>query len=132
MATSLFSSSMCNMKDLLSLAFLGDSIHTTFVRDYVVRNFSLKMDELNRLANKFCRASAQANTLEKITPLLTDEEKDIVRRTRNIKNKHKAKNVDIMTYKAATCFEALIGHHYLENNKERLDFLLKASLEGEK
>ena len=131
MVTLLYSSSMYNMKDLLSLAFLGDSVHTLFIREHLVKNFSLKMDDINRLANKYCKASAQAKVLENITPLLSEEEKEIVRKTRNIKNKHKAKNTDIMTYKAATCYEALIGYYYLENNKERLEFLLNSSIEGE-
>ena len=119
------------MKDMLELAFIGDSVHTLYIREHIVKNFSLKMDEFNRLANKFCNANAQAKVLDKITPLLTEDETEIVRKTRNIKNKHKAKNTDIMTYKKATCYEALIGFYYLENNKERLEFLLKSSLEGE-
>ncbi len=119
------------MKDLLSLAFIGDSVHTLYIREYIVKNNNLKMDDINRIANKYCNANAQAKVLEKISPLLTEEENEIVRMTRNIKNKHKAKNADIMTYKKATCYEALIGYYYLENNKERLEFLLKSSLEGE-
>ena len=128
---SLSSSSMCNIMDMLSLAFIGDAVHTLYVREYVIKNFNLKMDEANKVASKFCCASAQSKTLETISTLLSPEEQVIVRKARNIKNKHKAKNVDIMTYKKATCFEALVGHHYLNNNNERLEFLLKSSLEGE-
>ena len=119
------------MKDLLALAFLGDAIHTLFVREKIVISSSLKMDDINKLASKFCRATTQAKVLDIITDFLTEEEKEIVRKTRNIKNKHKAKNTDIITYKKATCFEALIGFHYLENNKERLSFLLEESMKGE-
>jgi ribonuclease-3 family protein len=117
--------------DMLSLAFLGDAVHTLFIREYVTRNYNVKMDEANKIASKFCRASHQAKVLELISPTLTEDEKEIVRKTRNIKNKHKAKNTDTMTYKFASCYEALIGYHYLQNNKERLDFLLKSGLEGE-
>jgi len=119
------------MKDMLQLAFIGDAVHTLYIREYIIKNNSLKMDVVNKIANKFCNANAQAKTLEKITPLLSEEELEIVRKTRNIKNKHKAKNTDIMTYKKATCYEALIGYYYLEKNEERLSFLLKSSLEGE-
>lgn len=118
--------------DMLSLAFIGDAVHTLYIREYVIKNFNLKMDEANKVASKYCRASSQATTLEAISFLLSIEEQEIVRKARNIKNKHKAKNVDIMTYKKATCYEALVGFHYLNNNKERLEFLLKSSLEGEK
>lgn len=129
-ATSLSSSSMCDM-DLLSLAFIGDAVHTLYVREFVTKNNNVKMDDANKIASKFCRASHQAKVLETITPTLSDEEKEIVRRTRNIKNKHKAKNTDTMTYKFATCYEALVGYHYTQNNKERLEFILKSSLQGE-
>ena len=120
------------MKDMLSLAFIGDAVHTLYVREYIINNFSLKMDDANKLASKFCSAKTQAKVLDTLTPLLTDEEREIVRKTRNVKNKHKAKNVDIMTYKKATCFEAIIGFYYLNENKERMEFFLKNSIEGEK
>ena len=119
------------MKDLLCYAFIGDAVHTLFVRENIVKSSNLKMDTINSLASKFCRASHQAQVLDKIFDKLTDEEKELVRKTRNVKNKHKAKNVDILTYKKATCFEALVGFHYLENNNERLKFLLESSIEGE-
>ena len=117
--------------DMLSLAFVGDAVHTLFIRERIVKDNNLKMDETNKLVSKYCRASAQAKTLEVILPALTDEEKEIVRMTRNIKNKHKAKNTDTMTYKYATCYEALVGYCYMENKIGRLNFLLYASLEGE-
>lgn len=119
------------MKDMLSLAFIGDAVHTLYIREHIIKNFSLKMDDANKIASKFCSAKMQAQILDKLSPLLTEEEKEIVRKTRNVKNKHKAKNVDIMTYKKATCYEALIGFYYLNENKERLEFFLKNSIEGE-
>lgn len=125
------SSLMCKNMELLNLAFIGDAVHTLFVREFVSKKYNYKMNGLNKEANKFCKASAQAKTLERISSLLTDEEKEIVRKTRNIKNKHKAKNTDIMTYKFATCYEALVGYHYTNKNEERLAFLLNCSLEGE-
>ena len=119
------------MKDMLSYAFIGDAVHTLFVREKVLANKELKMDTANRLASRFCKASHQAQVLDLICEGLNDEEKEIVRRTRNVKNKHKAKNTDILTYKKATCFEALVGFHYIEKNTQRLNFLLEKSIEGE-
>lgn len=117
--------------ELLNLAFIGDAVHTLFVREYVTNHYDYKMNDINKMANKFCKASSQAKTLERIMPNLTENEKEIVRKTRNIKNKHKAKNTDIMTYKWATCFEALVGYYYLNKDNDRLQFLLNSSLEGE-
>lgn len=122
---------MCNM-EMLEYAFIGDAVHTLFVREQIVKSCNLKMDAINSLANSYCNAFAQAKTLKNIQDVLTDEEKEIVRKTRNVKNKHKAKNVDMLTYKEATCFEALIGFHYTNKNTERLNFLLNSSMQGEK
>lgn len=119
------------MKDLLYYAFIGDAVHTLFVRENISKNKDLKMDSLNRYASKFCRASHQAKVLDSIYSELTEDEKELVRKTRNIKNKHKAKNVDVITYKKATCFETLVGFYHVENNNERLSFLLNKSLEGD-
>lgn len=113
----------------LALAFIGDAVHTKFVREYVLLNSeNSKVNNYHNLAKKFCNASCQKEVLEKITPLLTEEEKDIVRRARNAKSKHKAKNYDEEEYKKATAFEALIGYLYLSGQKERLDEILNFSV----
>ena len=113
----------------LALAFIGDAVHTKFVREYVLLNSeNSKINNYHNLAKKFCTASRQKEVLEKITPLLTEEEKDIVRRARNAKSKHKAKNYDEEEYKKATAFEALIGYLYLSKQNERLNEILNFSV----
>ena len=114
----------------LALAFIGDAVHTKFVREYVLLNGeNSKINNYHNSAKKFCNASRQKEVLEKITPLLTEEEKDIVRRARNAKSKHKAKNYDEEEYKKATAFEALIGYLYLSKQNERLNEILNFSVE---
>ena len=54
---------------------------------------------------------------------LSDLELDVVKTGRNHKTNSHPKNTDIITYKYATGFEALIGYLYL-NNKERLEELM--------
>ena len=66
--------------------------------------------------------------MESITPFLNGEEKEIVRRARNSKAKHKAKNFDEEEYKKATAFEALVGYLYLSGQKERLNEILNLSI----
>lgn len=52
-------------------------------------------------------------------------EKRIVKRGRNDKNqKRLPKNAKLSDYKYATALEALIGYLYLENNIERLNYIL--------
>ena len=113
----------------LALAFMGDAIHTAFVREQVLGGQLNKMNNYHNQATKFCNAQKQKETLDKITPLLIEEEQDVVRRARNCHSKHTAKNFDEETYKKATAFEALIGYLHLSKNFDRLQMFLEASIQ---
>lgn len=113
----------------LALAFLGDAIHTAYVRKNVVEGEKDKLISYHNKAKKFCNAKSQAEALEKLLPSLTAEEEDVVRRTRNTHNKHSAKNFDEETYKKATAFEALVGFLFLKNQKQRLKEILQKSMQ---
>ena len=62
--------------------------------------------------------------------ILTDEEKDIVRRARNAENHHLPKNADPEDYMYSTAFEGLIGYLYLCKKDERLKEILKKCIEN--
>ena len=115
--------------NLLSLAFMGDAVHTQFVREYILSKANCKMSNFHTLATKFCKASAQAKTLQQLIPLLKEDELDIVRRARNAKPKHQAKNASTKDYNQATAFEALIGYLYFSEKNERLQEILKISIQ---
>ncbi|MBQ8792453.1 MAG: ribonuclease III, partial [Clostridia bacterium] len=72
----------------------------------------------------------QAKALENIKPFLTDEEKEIVRRGRNAKPKHQAKNASQADYSYATAFEVLIGYLHLSGQSERLKEILQLSMKS--
>ena len=111
----------------ICLAFIGDAVHTLFVRDGLVKSENLLVKDYHKLSAKKCRASYQAGLLDEIIETLTEEEQNIVRRARNAKTQTKAKNADIETYKKATSFEALIGYVYLKGDYERLKQILKGN-----
>lgn len=113
----------------LALAFLGDSIHTAYVRKKVLEGQLNKINNYHNQAKKFCNAKNQKDALEKVLPLLSDDENDIVRRARNSHSKHSAKNFDEETYKKATAFEALVGFLYLNERKEKLFTILDISMQ---
>lgn len=115
----------------LALAFIGDGVHTMFVREFVVKGGISNLNCYHQKAKKFCNAKHQKEVLEKLLPMLTQEESEIVRRARNAKSKHKAKNFNEEEYKKATAFEALIGFLYLTEQKERLEEILKISVSEE-
>lgn len=120
-----------NQLSPLALAFMGDAIHTAYVRKCVLMGQKNKLNNYHETAKKFCNARHQKEVLEKILPILSEEEQDVVRRARNCHSKHSAKNFDEETYKKATAFEALIGFLYLSQNTQRLDEILKISVNME-
>ena len=103
----------------LSLAFVGDSVWTMFVRDFFCKKTDFKNNNLHRLTTKFVRASFQSQALDRLP--LNDEEKDISRRARNVHNNTMAKNDTLADYKKATSFEAVLGYLYLTGQYERLN-----------
>ena len=114
--------------NLLPLAFIGDSVHTLFVRENCLKSANGKMENYHTKASKFCKASSQAKVLSLLKDNLSEEEKEIVRRGRNAKPKHQAKNASSSDYAYATAFEVLIGYLYLSKKDERLKEILNLSI----
>ena len=114
-------------RNVLSLAYIGDGIYELMVRDYLVKQGNLRVNDLQHLAIKYVSATSQRKILEKILndDILSEEELNIVYRARNNTSGRHPKNTDIITYKYATALEALFGYLYLEKNTKRLDELMK-------
>jgi len=113
-----------NLMSPLVWAYVGDSVYEVFIRTHLVETTKLKPHKLHIEAIKYVKAKAQAEMLEKLQDMLTDKEKDIVRRTRNTENHHVPKNADPTDYMYATAFEGLIGYLYLAGQTERLNEIL--------
>lgn len=109
----------------LVLAYMGDAVYEKFIREYVIRQGLCKNGLLHRKSIKYVSAKGQAKIVRALEEFLTDEEKDIVRRGRNANPHSTAKNADIIEYKYATGFEALIGWLYLTKQEERLENILE-------
>jgi len=111
------------------LAFVGDAVYSLFVRERLVFTSDLKSGELNKLATKEVNATAQAEFIREIMPLLTEEELSIFKRARNTKKKTKAKSATVTDYNASTGFEAVIGYLYITGETERLNYILNRGKE---
>ena len=111
-------------------AYMGDAVYEKFIREYVIRQGLCKNGLLHKKSIKYVSAKGQAQILKEIEDFLTDEEKDIVRRGRNSNPHSTAKNADIVEYKYATGFEALIGWLYLNEKRERLEEIFKKCVEN--
>jgi len=104
----------------LRLAYIGDAVHDLVIRtDLLFTGGNVRA--MHRNAVRAVNASAQAQTLGRILPILTETENDVVRRGRNAHANHDApKRTDLADYSKATGFEALVGFLYMTGQMERL------------
>jgi ribonuclease III family protein len=107
----------------VTLAYIGDSYYDLYIRKYLIDKNYTKVNDLHKLATSYVSATSQAKVVKHFmeSGYLSDVELDIVKRGRNGKINHKRSNVDILTYKHSTSFEALIGFLYLRGDLERLE-----------
>ena len=118
-----------DMMSPLVWAYMGDAVYEEFIRNFIINQGVSKNGAYHRRAVKYVSANSQVRILKQIELLLTEEEMEIVKRGRNSHPHSHAKNVDIVDYKWATGFEALIGYLYLTKQNERLDFILNKCIE---
>lgn len=112
----------------LTWAYIGDAVYELYIREKLINETKLKPHKLHIESIKHVKASAQAETLRKIEEILTDEEKEIVRRARNTKNHHLPKNANVNDYMHSTAFEGLIGYLYLTKQEKRLEEILSKTM----
>lgn len=106
----------------LQLAYVGDAVYELLVRTYILDKGS-NVNQLHKKATKYVKANAQSEIVHYIEEYLTDSEKNIVKRGRNTKTNTSPKNANLIDYKYATGFEALIGYLYLTRQDERISEL---------
>ena len=104
---------------LRNYAHLGDAVWEVFVRGYTIRKTS-NPQKLHKITTDRVNAAFQAEMLESMMSELTEEEKELVRRARNLPIPVGRKNIQSI-YRPATAFEVLIGYWYLHDTK-RLDY----------
>ena len=117
-----------NLMSPLVWAYVGDSVYEVFIRTHLVETTKLKPHKLHIEAIKYVKAKAQAQILQDILETLSEDEQDIVRRTRNTQNHHLPKNAELKDYMYATAFEGLIGYLYLTKQEQRLKEILAISV----
>lgn len=114
--------------DIKALAYIGDAVYEVYVRRHVMEGSREQVNKLHKKAVKYVSARAQAHVIECIENKFTDAEHAIFKRGRNAVSNTVPKNTDVITYKIATGFEAVIGYVYLMGEKERLEWLLAESI----
>ena len=112
-----------------ALAYLGDCVFECCVREYLVGKGIGTSAALNREALEFVRASAQAEAMKRILPILTEEEEAVFKRGRNLGHSKTPKSATAGEYRTATGMEALFGYLHLKGQKERIRELFLAGYE---
>ncbi len=107
----------------ISLAFVGDGVFEVLVRKRLVERTRLVPNRLHAEAVKFVSAKGQFAALEKIMPLLDEQEQGVVRRGKNASKATVAKHATPQEYRASTALEALFGWLYLQNRGARIEEL---------
>ena len=110
----------------LVLAYLGDTIYEDYIREYLILKGIGNVNDLQKESIKYVSAKAQAEILKKLMDnnFFTEEELTIIKRARNHKSISHPKNCDIVTYRHATGFEALIGYLKLSGNIKRIEEIM--------
>ena len=112
----------------LVLAYVGDAVYELAIRNYLVSQGFVKVNKLHREAVKYVRAKGQAQALFALEGKLSEEEAAVVRRGRNTKSATIPKNADIVEYRHATAFEALVGYLHLQGNHQRVAEIIELSI----
>jgi len=110
----------------LALAFLGDAVFELMARELLVGQANRPAGDLHRRTAAVVCAGAQSDAVQKLTALLSDEERSVYNRGRNAHVNNIPKGCTDRQYHQATGLEALFGYLYLQGNIERLRELFLA------
>ena len=115
----------------LSLAFLGDAVYALFMREYVLKKGNTSSHKMHVKTVKLVSAPAQEKAILSLIEegALSEEETAVYNRGENAKTETHAKNASNISYHRATGFECLIGWLYLKEENERIEELLKRTIE---
>ena len=108
-----------------TLAFIGDAVYNVYIRTYLASISNEQTGKLHVKSIKYVSAKAQSKTIDLILDILNQDEILVYKRGRNTNVPTISKNVDVVDYKKATGFEALLG--YLKKDINRLELIVKES-----
>ena len=114
----------------LALAHVGDAVFELLVRQELCCRAAVPVRDLHRSTVARVTASAQAAFVEKILPLLTEEERSVYKRGRNTHTHQAPKSATPGQYARATGLETLFGWLWLSGRTERIQDLYQAGKEA--
>jgi len=111
------------------LAYIGDSVYELYSRCHVSEKTASNSGKMHKLNVHYVSAASQAKAAAALAGELTEEETEYFRRGRNSNSPTMSKNASPMDYMNATGFEALLGFLFLDNQGDRLDYIIQRSFE---
>ena len=114
----------------LGLAHMGDCVFEILCRSYLCAKGGKTVDRLHRETIQMVKATSQAKFVEKLLPLLSEEELAWYRRGKNSHVHAVPKSATPAEYAKATGLEALFGALWLLGRTERINELFNAVMEG--
>lgn len=114
----------------LGLAHMGDCVFEILCRGYLCAQGEKTVDKLHRDTINMVKATAQAKFVDKMLPLLTEEELAYYRRGKNAHVHAVPKSATPAEYAKATGLEALFGALYLSGQTQRLNELFRGVMEN--
>lgn len=104
----------------LSLAFLGDSVYDTLVREYLLRIANMPVAKLHSAKVKLVCAEFQSEAYSRLDDVLDEKELAVLKRGRNATGNTVPKHADAVEYRRATAVECLFGYLFLLGRTERI------------
>ena len=103
----------------LGLAHMGDCVYEMLVRSYLCAEGNKTVAQLHKQTIAMVKATYQAAFVDKMLPILTEDEMTYYRRGKNSHVHAVPKSATPAQYAKATGLEALFGYLFLSGNKER-------------
>ena len=114
-----------------ALAYLGDAVHSVYVRGMLIERGLTKSGDLNKESLKYVTAEAQAAMYRRIKDMLLDDEAEVFRRASNSTHLNCPRRAKIADYRHATGFEAVLGMLKWIKDEDRLEEILAKAHEGD-
>lgn len=119
-----------NMYSPLALAFLGDSVYDTLVREELLRCANMPVSKLHAAKIKLVCAEFQSEAYDRLSEVLTEKELSVLKRGRNATGNTVPKHAEAAEYHRATAVECLFGYLQLLGRQERINELFGVIMGG--
>ena len=103
----------------IGLAHMGDCVYEILVRAHLCAQGRKTVQQLHQQTIQMVKATFQAKFVDKMLPILTEEELAYYRRGKNAHPHGVPKSATPAEYAKATGLEALFGYLFLSGQKDR-------------